>query len=143
MASTVSPGANCSSRNTPIGIRIRVGIEAASRRPARPRIRMRLFWRNWHQVESQRSCQLVEPQRGVLEWLRAFAVIVVTKICSIGIQTGSSVFTSLTNWAYNALRLAGSTAVAATSMVLSSALPAQPHWLVRGAHSAWPERDYT
>ena len=49
------------------------------------------------QAESQRSCQLVEPQRGVLEWLRAFAVIVVTKICSIGIQTGSSVFTSLTN----------------------------------------------
>ena len=51
------------------------------------------------QAESQRSCQLVEPQRGVLEWLRAFAVITVTKICSIGIQTGSSVFTSLTNWA--------------------------------------------
>jgi hypothetical protein len=48
-------------------------------------------------AESQRSCQLVEPQRGVLEWLRAFAVITVTKICSIGIQTGSSVFTSLTN----------------------------------------------
>ena len=47
--------------------------------------------------ESQRSCQLVEPQRGVLEWLRALAVMTVTKICSIGIQTGSSVFTSLTN----------------------------------------------
>ena len=49
------------------------------------------------QAESQRSCQLDEPQRGVLEWLRALAVITVTKICSIGIQTGSSVFTSLTN----------------------------------------------
>ena len=48
------------------------------------------------QAESQRSCQLAEPQRGVLEWLRALAEITVTKICSIGIQTGSSVFTSLT-----------------------------------------------
>ena len=40
IASTVSPGANCSSRNTPIRIRIRVGIEAASRRPASVRMRM-------------------------------------------------------------------------------------------------------
>src|SRR6185436_18998028 len=40
MASTVSPTANCSSRNTPTRIRIRVGIEAASRSPARPRMRI-------------------------------------------------------------------------------------------------------
>jgi len=40
MASTVSPGANCSSRNMPIRIRINVGIEAARRRPARLKMRM-------------------------------------------------------------------------------------------------------
>src|SRR6478672_9477703 len=120
MASTVSPGANCSSRNTPIRIRNRVGIEAARRRPARPSMRICLSIafstdvgtgsreenasnkeqersEGERQAESQRSCQLEEPQRGVLEWLRALAVITVTKICSIGIQTGSSVFTSLTN----------------------------------------------
>src|SRR6185436_19046228 len=45
---------------------------------------------------SHKSCQLDEPQRGVLEWLRAFALITVTKICSIGVQIGSSVFTPRT-----------------------------------------------
>src|SRR5450756_50411 len=67
----------------------------------------------------------------------------VTNICSIGIQTGSSVFTSLTNSAYIALRFAGSISVAASSMVLSTAGSSQPHWLVQGAPLGWPERYQT
>ena len=96
-ASTVSPGANCSSRNTPIRIRNRVGIEAASRRPARLKMRMGSSLRIQASGGKPKIVPADDPQRGVLEWLRALAVITVTKICSIGIQTGSSVFTSLTN----------------------------------------------